>query len=44
MATGKKPVEVNVYDFVDKTNGKESPYGVYDTAKNKGWIMELYYI
>jgi transposase len=34
----KNPVEVNVYDFVDKTNGKASPYGVYDIAKNKGWI------
>ena len=34
----KNPVEVNVYDFVDKTNGKVSPYGVYDMAKNKGWI------
>ena len=34
----KNPVEVNVYDFVDKTNGKASPYGVYDIAENKGWI------
>jgi transposase len=34
----KNPVEVNVYDFVDKTNGKASPYGVYDIAKNKGWM------
>ena len=34
----KNPVEVNVYDFVDKTNGKASPYGVYDIAGNKGWI------
>jgi len=34
----KNPVEVNVYDFIDKTNGKASPYGVYDIAKNKGWI------
>jgi transposase len=34
----KNPVEVNVYDFVDKTNGKASPYGVYDMAKNRGWI------
>ena len=33
-----KPVEVNVYDFVDKTNGKASPYGVYDVAQNKGWV------
>jgi len=34
----KNPVEVNVYDFVDKTNGNASPYGIYDIAKNKGWI------
>jgi len=34
----KNPVEVNVYDFIDKTNGKASPYGVYDTNNNKGWI------
>ena len=30
--------EVNVYDFVDKTNGKAAPYGVYDIGKNKGWV------
>jgi len=34
----KNPVEVNVYDFIDKTNGKAAPYGVYDIAKNKGWV------
>jgi hypothetical protein len=34
----KNPVEVNVYDFIDKTNGKASPYGVYDVAQNKGWV------
>jgi hypothetical protein len=34
----KHPVEVNVYDFPDKTNGKASPYGVFDVANNKGWI------
>ena len=34
----RHPVEVNVYDFVDKTNGKASPYGVYDTGRNTGWI------
>ncbi|MDR1023802.1 MAG: ISAzo13 family transposase, partial [Prevotellaceae bacterium] len=34
----KNPVAVNVYDFVDKTNGKASPYGVYDIANNKGFI------
>jgi hypothetical protein len=32
------PTEVNVYDFIDKTNGKASPYGVYDIQKNTGWI------
>jgi len=34
----KKPTEVNVYDFIDKTNGKASPYGVYDVSNNKGWV------
>ena len=32
----KNPVEVNVYDFIDKTNGKASPYGVYDLQNNRG--------
>jgi hypothetical protein len=34
----KNPTEVNVYDFIDKTNGKASPYGVYDIQNNRGWI------
>jgi transposase len=34
----KHPVEVNVYDFIDKTNGKASPYGIYDIAKNRGFV------
>ena len=34
----KTPIEVNVYDFIDKTNGKASPYGVYDIQNNSGWI------
>jgi hypothetical protein len=34
----KTPTEVNVYDFIDKTNGKASPYGIYDVKNNKGWI------
>jgi hypothetical protein len=34
----KNPTEVNVYDFIDKTNGKVSPYGVYDIQNNRGWI------
>ncbi|MDR2569974.1 MAG: ISAzo13 family transposase, partial [Oscillospiraceae bacterium] len=34
----RTPTEVNVYDFVDKTNGKAAPYGVYDIGKNTGWV------
>lgn len=33
-----QPTEVNVYDFIDKTNGKASPYGIYDIKNNKGWV------
>ena len=33
-----EPEEVNVYDFIDKEKGKVSPYGVYDLAKNQGWV------
>lgn len=29
---------VNVYDFINKEKGKVSPYGVYDLAKDKGWV------
>ncbi|MGH2645225.1 MAG: ISAzo13 family transposase, partial [Chitinophagaceae bacterium] len=34
---GEAP-EVKVYDFVDKELGKAVPYGVYDIAKNEGWV------
>ncbi len=34
---GRAP-EVNVYDFIDKELGKAVPYGVYDIAKNEGWV------
>jgi hypothetical protein len=34
---GKAP-DVNVYDFVDKEQGKAVPYGVYDIARNEGWV------
>ena len=30
--------EVNVYDFIDKDLGKAVPYGIYDIAKNEGWV------
>jgi hypothetical protein len=33
-----QPEEVNVYDFVDKTQGKAIPYGVYDVERNQGWV------
>jgi len=29
---------VKVYDFIDKELGKAIPYGVYDIAKNEGWV------
>jgi hypothetical protein len=32
------PTEVNVYDFINKTLGKASPYGVYDIQNNRGWV------
>lgn len=30
--------DVNVYDFVDKVQGKAAPYGVYDIGANVGWV------
>ena len=32
------PIEVNVYDFVNKELGKAIPYGVYDILRNEGWV------
>ena len=32
------PIEVNVYDFVDKELGKAIPHGVYDILNNEGWV------
>lgn len=34
----KNAPKVKVYDFEDKTLGKAIPYGVYDIAKNEGWV------
>jgi transposase len=31
-------VKVNVYDFIDETKEKASPYGIYDITKNNGWV------
>ncbi len=33
-----KPIEVNVYDFINKELGKAVPYGVYEILRNKGWV------
>jgi hypothetical protein len=33
-----QPEEVNVHDFVDKAQGKAVPYGIYDAARNLGWV------
>lgn len=33
-----KPVEVRTHDFVDKELGKAIPYGVYDVARNEGFV------
>jgi hypothetical protein len=34
----RKPIEVKVHDFVDKTLGRAIPYGVFDLAANAGWV------
>ena len=33
-----QPSEVNVHDFPDPELGKAIPYGVYDLARNQGWV------
>jgi len=32
------PQKVKVHDFIDKKLGKAIPYGIYDIAKNKGFV------
>lgn len=32
------PEEVRVYDYLIKTLGKATPYGVYDLLQNRGWV------
>jgi len=32
------PLETNMHDFPNKKLGKAIPYGVYDIAKNEGWV------
>lgn len=33
-----RPVEVNTHDFPDETKGKAIPYGIYDVARNEGYV------
>ena len=33
-----EPVPVRVHDFIDASLGKAIPYGVYDLARNEGWV------
>jgi hypothetical protein len=33
-----EPVPVRVHDFLDDVLGKVIPYGVYDLARNTGWV------
>lgn len=33
-----KPERVQTHDFPDPTVGKALPYGVYDMARNEGWV------
>lgn len=34
----RKPEPVKVHDFIDRDLGKAIPYGVYDVARNVGWV------
>jgi transposase len=33
-----QPEKVKVHDFIDRDLGKAIPYGVYDVARNAGWV------
>jgi len=33
-----QPEQVRVHDFLDQTQGKAIPYGVYDILNNQGWV------
>ena len=38
-AKSGQPVQVNTHDFPSRAEGKAIPYGVYDLARNEGWIQ-----
>ena len=33
-----RPEHVKVHDFIDPDEGKAIPYGIYDEARNHGWV------
>ena len=37
-ARSGEPVQVNTHDFPSHAKGKAIPYGVYDLARNEGWV------
>jgi hypothetical protein len=39
QAWGSEAEQVDVHDFPSDAEGREVPYGVYDVAKNRGWVM-----
>lgn len=36
---GAKAERVNVHDFPSEAEGRAVPYGIYDVAKNRGWVV-----
>jgi Rhodopirellula transposase DDE domain len=39
QAWGAQAEQVNVHDFPSEAEGRALPYGIYDVAKNRGWVM-----
>jgi hypothetical protein len=39
QAWGEQAERVNVHDFRSEAEARAVPYGVYDVAKNRGWVM-----
>lgn len=38
-AWGVQAERLNVHDFPSEANGRAVPYGIYDVAKNRGWVV-----
>jgi hypothetical protein len=39
QAWGARAERVNVHDFPSDAEGRAVPYGIYDVAKNRGWVV-----